>query len=99
MSYIKGKGDATLADIAAFITETGISKQALQEDDVQRIINVRGGVGSVVWEGGGPGGWGGQGLCAAGAACMPPAVPPYVHSPAGLPSPHPYVPPPADPGL
>ncbi|KAL4445817.1 hypothetical protein ABPG77_009016 [Micractinium sp. CCAP 211/92] len=39
MSYIKSKGDATLADIVRFIKETGISKQALQEDDVQRIIS------------------------------------------------------------
>ncbi|KAI3438602.1 hypothetical protein D9Q98_001025 [Chlorella vulgaris] len=39
LSYIKSKGDATLADIVRFITETGISKQALQEDDVERIIN------------------------------------------------------------
>ncbi|EFN57447.1 hypothetical protein CHLNCDRAFT_59631 [Chlorella variabilis] len=39
MSYINTKGDATLADIVRFIKETGISKQALQEDDVERIIN------------------------------------------------------------
>ncbi|PRW59184.1 DNA-directed RNA polymerase III subunit RPC6 [Chlorella sorokiniana] len=39
MSYIKSRSDATLSDIVRFIKETGISKQALQEDDVQRIIN------------------------------------------------------------
>lgn len=39
LSYITSKGDATLGDIVRFIKETGISKQALQEDDVLRIIN------------------------------------------------------------
>lgn len=39
MSYIKSKGDATLDDISRFIKETGISKQALQEDDILRIVN------------------------------------------------------------
>ncbi|PSC67959.1 DNA-directed RNA polymerase III subunit RPC6 [Micractinium conductrix] len=39
LSYIKSKGQPSLADIVRFIKETGISKQALQEDDVERIIN------------------------------------------------------------
>ena len=79
MSYIKSRGDATLLDIVRFIKETGISKQALQEDDVLRIINASDG-------GGGGRGWahrrGGAGLRAALAPAATAPGPASLCSPA-----------------